>query len=112
MRRRDIRIALLLGLALLIASPVVLTTDVPRDGATTITLDAGYEYEDTRSTTPAKGDLNRDGVITQADAIVALQMAARGEYSEDADVSGDSVVTSLDALMILRAADKGIEYED
>jgi hypothetical protein len=108
----DIRTALLLGLALLIASPVALTTDVPRDSATTITPDAGYEYEDTRSTTPAKGDLNRDGVVTQADALVALQMASRGECSIDADVSGDAMVTALDALMILRAADKGIEYDD
>ena len=102
MRRRDIRIALLLSIALLIASPVVLTTDVPRDSATTITLDAGYEYGDARGTTPAKGDLNRDGVVTQADALVALQMASRGEYSIDADVSGDAMVTSLDALMILQ----------
>ena len=108
----DIRTALLISLALLIASPVALTTDVSRDGATTITPDAGYEYGDARGTTPAKGDLNRDGVITQADALIALQMAARGECSIDADVSGDSMVTALDALMILRAADKGIEYDD
>jgi len=116
MRRRNIRIALLISLALLIASPVALTTDVPRDGATTITPDAGYEYEDTRSTTPAKGDLNRDGVVTQADALVALQMASRGEYSIDADVSGDSMVTSLDALLILQTIRAGCkivvdEYE-
>jgi len=114
MRRRNIRIALLISLALLIASPVALTADVPRDNA--ITMDAGYEYEDTRSTTPAKGDLNRDGVVTPADAAIALQMAARGEYSIDADVSGDSMVTSLDALLILQTAATGCrvvidEYE-
>jgi parallel beta-helix repeat protein len=51
-----------------------------------------------------KGDLNGDGVITPADAAIALQMAVRGEYSEDADVSRDHRVTSLDALMILQAA--------
>ena len=100
MRRMDIRIALLLSIVLLIASPVALTTDVPRDSATTVKMDAGYEYEGARGTTSAKGDLNHDGAITQADALIALQMAARGEYSKDADVSGDSMVTSLDALLI------------
>jgi hypothetical protein len=102
MRRRDLRIALLLSLVLLIASPVALATDVPRDSATTATMDAGYGYGDASGTTSAKGDLNHDGTVTQADAVIALQMAARGEYSEDADVSGDSIVTSLDALLILQ----------
>ena len=116
MRRKGIRIALLLSFALLIASPVALTTNVPRDSATTVTLDVGCEYEDARGTTPAKGDLNHDGVVTQADAAIALQMAARGEYSEDADVSGDSMVTSLDALLILQTTRAGCrivvdEYE-
>ncbi|MEA3324215.1 MAG: cohesin domain-containing protein [Euryarchaeota archaeon] len=50
------------------------------------------------------GDLNHDGMVTQTDALIALQMAARGEYSEDADVSGDSIVTSLDALLIRQTA--------
>ncbi len=70
MRRMDIPIALLLSIVLLIASPVALTTDVPRDGATTVTLDAGYGYEDARGTTSAKGDLNHDGAVTQADAVI------------------------------------------
>jgi len=102
MRRRDIRMVLLLSLALLIASPAALTTDEPRDSATTITMDASYEYEGAIGRASAKGDLNHDGAVTQADALIALQMAARGEYSEDADVSGDSMVTSLDALLILQ----------
>jgi len=51
------------------------------------------------------GDLNGDYKITAADAAIALQMAVRGEYSEDADVSGDSRVTSLDALLILQVAE-------
>ena len=50
------------------------------------------------------GDLNGDDKITPADAVIALEMAVRGEYSEDADVSGDHKVTSLDALLILQAA--------
>ena len=51
-----------------------------------------------------KGDLNGDGVIAPADAVIALQIAVRGEYLEDADVSGDHKVTSLDVLMILQTA--------
>ena len=50
------------------------------------------------------GDLNGDGKITPADAVIALEMAVRGEYSEEADLSGDHKVTSLDALMILQVA--------
>jgi hypothetical protein len=50
---------------------------------------------------PVPGDVNGDGHLTTADAVIVLQMAVRGEYSEVADVSGDRAVTSLDALMIL-----------
>ena len=50
------------------------------------------------------GDVNQDNKITPADAVMVLEMAVRGEYSEVADVSGDRAVTSLDALMILQAA--------
>ncbi len=51
-----------------------------------------------------KGDLNHDGEITSADAVIALQLAASGEYDPAADISGDGRVASLDALMILHAA--------
>ena len=98
---------MLLSFVLLIASPAALTTDEPRDGAATTTMDAGYEYEDASGRASVKGDLNSDGVVTQVDALIALQMAARGEYSEDADVSGDSMVTSLDALLILQTTIAG-----
>ncbi|MEA1866160.1 MAG: NosD domain-containing protein, partial [Euryarchaeota archaeon] len=54
--------------------------------------------------TSQKGDLNRDGNITPADAAIALQIAASGAHNPAADVSGDNHVTSLDALMILQAA--------
>jgi hypothetical protein len=50
------------------------------------------------------GDLNGDDVITPADAVIALNIIASGNYSEDADVNGDGVMNSLDALMILQAA--------
>ena len=114
MRRKDIRIVLLLGFVLLIASPVALTTDVPQDGATT--PDAGYGYEDASGRASVKGDLNHDGRVTRADALIALQMAASGEYSKDADVNGDSMVTSLDALLIQQTTMTGCrivvdEYE-
>ena len=57
-------------------------------------------------TTQPLGDLNDDGIITLSDAVIALQMVVRGEYSEDTDVSGDGRVTSLDALMILQRSQK------
>jgi hypothetical protein len=65
--------------------------------------DAFYRFE-FELTGDIKGDLNGDGQVTMADAVIALWMAASGEQSDDADVSGDGVVTSLDALMILQAA--------
>jgi|LGVF01.1.fsa_nt_gb hypothetical protein len=46
---------------------------------------------------------------TPADALIALQMVVRGEYSEDADVNHDGIITSLDALLIMRAAVGGTE---
>ncbi len=54
------------------------------------------------SVTTPRGDLNHDGVITSADAVIVLEMAARGEWSAEVDVDGDDVVTSLDALMVIR----------
>ena len=56
-----------------------------------------------------KGDLNSDGEITTADAVIALEIAAGSRPCDAAtlaaaDVSGDDHVTSLDALMILQAA--------
>jgi parallel beta-helix repeat protein len=75
------------------------------------TCDVTLNYDDTTagsgcmyscSKPMLNGDLNHDGAITPADAVIALQMAARGEYSVDADMNGDDRVTSLDALMILQ----------
>ncbi|RZB29096.1 MAG: hypothetical protein AEth_01700 [Candidatus Argoarchaeum ethanivorans] len=51
---------------------------------------------------PLVGDVNGDWMITSADAVIVLQMAVCGKFSEEADVSGDDRVTSLDALMILQ----------
>ena len=46
---------------------------------------------------------------TPADAVIALQMAVRGEYSEEVDVNRDGEVTSIDARMIMQAAAGRIE---
>jgi len=51
---------------------------------------------------PLIGDINHDWKITSADAVIVLQMAVCGEFSDEADVSGDGWVTSLDALLILQ----------
>jgi hypothetical protein len=56
-----------------------------------------------------KGDLNGDGILTPADATIALRLAATGAHDGAADVSGDGAVTSLDALMILQAAAEMVE---
>ncbi|MEA3282602.1 MAG: dockerin type I repeat-containing protein, partial [Euryarchaeota archaeon] len=50
------------------------------------------------------GDVNHDCMVTPADAVIALNLAASGEYNRDADVNNDCKVTSLDALMILQVA--------
>ncbi|MEA1895939.1 MAG: dockerin type I repeat-containing protein [Euryarchaeota archaeon] len=52
----------------------------------------------------ATGDLNGDGAITPADAVIVLNIIVSGNYSEDVDVNGDGVTNSLDAFMILQAA--------
>ena len=56
-----------------------------------------------------KGDLNYDGEITPADAVICLQIAAGSRPFDAAmlaaaDVNDDGQVTSLDTLMILQAA--------
>jgi len=54
------------------------------------------------------GDLNDDGDVTTADAMIALQLAVSGGWDQSADVSGDKHVTSLDALMILQIAAENV----
>jgi hypothetical protein len=53
------------------------------------------------------GDVNSDGIVTAADARVALEIAAIGAHNPAADVNGDGQVTSIDALLILEAAAGG-----
>jgi len=77
----------------------------------------GYVLYDSKSTDPATvavrntivGDLNGDGEITTADAVIALELAASGEWDAAADVDCDGQITSLDVLMILQAACGSIE---
>nr|QNO54192.1 hypothetical protein HDCMKPKE_00001 [Methanosarcinales archaeon ANME-1 ERB7] len=63
--------------------------------------------------TPQKGDLNGDGIVTTADAAIALELAASGECDPNpaADVNCDGQITSLDALMIVQAAAGNIELQ-
>jgi nitrous oxidase accessory protein NosD len=74
----------------------------------------GVIVDDGGPSLPKKGDLNRDGILTSADAAIALEIAAgsrprNAAMLAAADVSGDGCVTSLDALMILQAVDEKIE---
>ncbi|NOQ29320.1 MAG: hypothetical protein GQ566_04350 [Methanosarcinales archaeon] len=66
--------------------------------------ETGYNVSVTAEEKPLRGDVNQDGVITSADATIALQIAATGGWDSAADVDGDNHITSLDALMILQAA--------
>nr|QNO48676.1 hypothetical protein AMAKCJMG_00010 [Methanosarcinales archaeon ANME-2c ERB4] len=50
------------------------------------------------------GDLNYDGKLTPADAIIVLDSIVSGDCNEYADVNNDGAVNSLDTLMILQAA--------
>ncbi len=58
-----------------------------------------------------RGDLNGDGQVTTADAVITLRMAVSGEHDNNADMNGDGHVTPLDALMILQAAGGCIEID-
>lgn len=65
---------------------------------------SGYDYDIEVFGASTKGDLNFDGVLTPADAAIALELAARGDWDPAEDVDCDRRVTSVDALMILQAA--------
>jgi len=74
-----------------------------------ITDGINFDYHPLCPPSSVKGDLNGDGVLTPADAAIALRLAATGAHDNAADVSGDGQVTSLDALMILQAAADMVE---
>ena len=56
-----------------------------------------------------RGDLNHDGEVTPADAVIALTIAVSGEFVEEADIDENGCVNALDACMILQAAAGNIE---
>ena len=74
------------------------------------TIEAGYWYRVTDDEPEICGDVNRDGVVTAADAVIALEIAAGSRpFDPAADVNGDGVVTSLDVLMTLQVVADAIE---
>ena len=56
-----------------------------------------------------RGDLNHDGDVTPADAVIALRIAVSREFVEEADVDENGCVNALDACMILQVAACNIE---
>ena len=74
------------------------------DGGSGSFSGSAYIYDIRTTEPPTNGDLNGDDLLTPADAVIALKMAAGcREPTTAADVSSDGVVNSLDALMILQA---------
>jgi hypothetical protein len=83
--------------------------NVTEHTATQDEVDAGgFEYNITLEHRP--GDVNGDGKITPADAVIVLQMVVCGEYNTVVDVNHDDALTSLDALRILHAAAGNITF--
>jgi parallel beta-helix repeat protein len=68
--------------------------------------DAGYDNYPCmgRCNPHLKGDLNHDGKLTSADALIALKIAVSGGYLLEADIDESGYVNALDALMIMQAA--------
>jgi len=86
-------------------SPLILSAlanDRDGEGVNMEIMSAYFSIEDEES---LKGDVNGDGKITSADALLALQMAV-GIIEEDliADMNDDGQVTSIDAAEILDLA--------
>ena len=66
---------------------------------------SAYIYDIQTYEPPITGDLNGDDLLTPADAVIVLKMAAGCyEPTTAADVSSDGAINSLDALIILQAA--------
>jgi outer membrane protein assembly factor BamB len=79
----------------------ILQGAVISDGFVYFGTGGGYVY--CIGQAPGRGDLNGDGVVTAADAVIALQMAVGAVPAAGVgDMNGDGKVTSLDALMIIQ----------
>lgn len=86
-------------------SPLILSALANDRDAAVINMEIMNAYFSVEDEESLKGDVNGDGKITSADALLALQMAV-GLIEEDlvADMNNDGKVTSLDAAMILDIA--------
>jgi fibronectin type 3 domain-containing protein len=71
------------------------------------------DYTDTATFTVSarykRGDLNGDGAVDSADALIAMKIAIgdidpSGEQSEAGDINGDGKIDTADAILILRMA--------
>ena len=99
-----------IGLSATLEMPESIPINSPEAGNWTVainayTLETAQETYTLEITTPTlRGDVNHDGVVTPADAVIVLETAVRGVYNADADVNRDGKVTSLDALMVLQVA--------
>jgi serine protease AprX len=83
---------------------------VKHSSPSTVGPETRYNISLTAEEIPLRGDANHDGVITPADATIALHLAASGGWDSAADVDGDNHITSLDALMIQQAAADAITF--
>lgn len=101
----------LIGLSATLEMPESISINSPEAGNWTVAINAytletaqeTYTLEITTPTTPTpRGDVNHDGVVTSADAVIVLEMAVSGKYNDDADMNRDYKVTSLDALIVLQ----------
>lgn len=79
-------------------------------------LETGYWYSIAGVGSGICGDLNGDGEVTAADAVIALEIATGSRPCDvatlaAADIDRDGQVTALDAMMILQAAAGNIDIE-
>ncbi|MBR5943286.1 MAG: dockerin type I repeat-containing protein, partial [Clostridia bacterium] len=86
-----------------------------KPGEYTLNVINGYDEFTTEvhftvtDSTPAKGDIDGDGLVTVSDALHALRAAAKLIESDKksfyaGDIDGDGEITVIDALVILRAS--------
>lgn len=88
-------------------SPVTLVEAFANEAGTMDKLNAALSNGEVRiSEIPIlKGDVNGDGVVSAADALMALKMSVGWiPVTAAADVNGDGRVTSVDSVLILQAA--------
>ncbi len=88
-------------------SPVTFVEAFANEADTFAKLNATFSHGEVRisESIKLKGDVNGDGIVNAADALMALKMSVRQiPATAAADVNGDGRVTSVDAFLILQAA--------